>query len=204
MKKTHVGLLVFAAALALASCETLPPWKSMPTGSSAVYGQIQDFRRALSFVAYSDDPGIIAVTVENREGFYSSRYGMIIDQPARNAIRDTLVKYQDWARLAEDNKVEITKEITTVTLPQILMRRNGWEGEGERQVTFVFSARMSGPSDAPRTTLVMRTRSFFYGSDQITLTDQQAGDFYNYLKDEEIDVGYQQAKKKQDALEMFK
>lgn len=204
MKKLHAVILVCAAAVALASCETLPPWKSMPTGSSVTYGQIQDFRRALAFVAYSDDQGIIALTVENRESYYNSRYGMIVDQPARSTIREALAKYQEWARLAVDNQVEITREINSVTLPQILLRHNAWEAEGERQVTFVFNARLAGASDTPRTTLVIRTRSFFYGSDQITLNDQQAGDFAKYLEDDEVDAGYQQARKKQDALEMFK
>jgi hypothetical protein len=174
----------------------------MPTGSSVTYGQIQDARRAISFVAYSDDEGIITINVENREGFYSSRYGMVVDQPARNTIREALAKYMDWARLAVDNQVEITREINSVTLPQILMRRNGWEAEGERQVTFVFSSRL-GASDTPRTTLQIRTRSFFYGSDQIVLSDLQVGDFYKYLQDDEVDTAWQQARKKQQALDLF-
>ncbi len=192
-----------AAVLGLVSCATLPPWKSMPTGSSVTYGQIQDFRRAVSFVAWSDDPGIITLTVENREDFFNSRYGVIVDQPARATIREALSKYVEWARLAVDNQVEITREINSVTLPQILLRRNGWEAEGERQVAFVFNARL-GASNTPRTTLVIRSRSFFYGSDQIVLDDQQVGDFARYMEDDQIDAGYQQAKKKQDALELFK
>lgn len=172
----------------------------MPTGSSVTYGQIQDYRRSLAFVAYADDEGIITINVENRD--YGSRYGMVVDQPARNTIREALAKYQDWARLAVDNQVEITREINSVTLPQILMRHNGWESDGERQVTFVFNARL-GSSDTPRTTLVIRTRSFFYGSDSIVLSDLQAGDFYKYLEDDEVGAAWQQAKKKQEALDLF-
>ena len=43
-----------------------------------------------------------------------------------------------------------------------------------------------------------------YGSDQATLSSDQAADFARYLEDEEISMGYQQAKKKQDTLDMFK
>ena len=34
--------------------------------------------------------------------------------------------------------------------------------------------------------------------------DQQAADFSKYLENEQTDAGYQQAKKKQDTLDMFK
>lgn len=197
------ALIVLAGVILLSSCATLPPWKSMPTGSSVIYGQIEDSRKALAFVAYSDDPGIIAITVEGRAGYYTSRYGMIVDEPARTTIKEALVKYSEWSRLAVDNQVEITREINSVTLPQILLRSKGWEADGERQVTFVFMARLAG-SDTPQTTLQIRTRSFFYGSDQILLNDQQAGDFLKFLGNDEINEGYQQAKKKQDALDMFK
>ncbi|HET6450188.1 MAG TPA: hypothetical protein VFI08_02715 [Spirochaetia bacterium] len=197
------GALAAAGVMFLASCATLPPWKTMPTGTSVTYGQIEDYRRALAFIAWSDDPGIITLTVDNRQDFFNARYGMIVDQPARTAIQEALSKYQEWARLAVDNQVEITREISSVTLPQILLRSHGWEAEGERQVSFVFNARLGG-SDTPRTTLQIRTRSFFYGSDQINLSDQQAGDFAKYMQDESVDGGYQQAKKKHDALDMFK
>lgn len=50
----------------------------------------------------------------------------------------------------------------------------------------------------------MRTSSFFYGVDQIVLTDQQAADLSRYLGDEETAAGYRQAKKKQDTVDMFK
>ena len=200
--KGFFAVIVLGSAL-LAGCTTLPPWKQVPTGSSVVYGQIEDSRRAIAFVAYSDDPGIIAITVENRFGGWSPRYGMIVDQPARTSIKEALAKYEEWSRLAVDNGVEITREITSVTLPQMFLRNKGWEAEGERQVTFVFNSRL-GDSSTPRTSLVMRTKSFFYGSDQAVLSNDQAADFSRYLDEEEIAMGYHQAKKKQDTLDMFK
>jgi hypothetical protein len=99
--------------------------------------------------------------------------------------------------------VEITREISTISLPQMFRRGDAWEAEGSREVTFVFNSRLdqSGP---PRITLLMRTRSFFYGMDQFVLNDQQAADFSTYLSTDEVNAGYQQAKKKQDTLDMFK
>jgi hypothetical protein len=203
MKMIRGATLVLAGALALASCTTLPPWKSLPTGSSVVYGQIEDFRRGIAFIAWSDDPGIITLTVENRTDFFNSRYGVVIDQPARATLREILAKYGEWSKLAVDNQVEITREINSVTLPQMLMRNRGWEAEGERQLQFVFNARL-GAAATPRTSLLIRSSSFFYGADPITLNDQQAADFAKYLDEDQIAAGYQQAKKKQDALELFK
>ncbi len=195
--------VIALGSILLVGCTTLPPWKQVPTGSSVVYGQIEDSRRAIAFVAYSDDPGIIAITMESRFGGWSPRYGMIVDQPARISLREALGKYEEWSRLAVDNGVEITREITSVTLPQMFLRGKGWEAEGERQVTFVFSSRL-GDTSTPQTSLVMRTKSFFYGSDQAVLNNDQAADFSRYLDDEEIAMGYQQAKKKQETLDMFK
>jgi len=203
MKTKGPFAAIVLGSLLLAGCTTLPPWKPVPTGSSAVYGQIEDSRRAIAFVAYSDDPGIIAITVENRYGGWSPRYGMVVDQPARISIREALAKYEEWSRLAMDNGVEITREITSVTLPQMFPRNKGWEAEGERQVTFVFNSRL-GDSSTTRTSLVIRTKSFFYGSDQAVLNNDQVAEFSRYLEEEEIAVGYRQAKKKQDTLDMFK
>jgi hypothetical protein len=189
--------------LLVAGCTTLPPWKPVPTGQSVVYGQIQDSRRALAFLAFAGDPGIVAITVDNVFGGFNPRYGMIADEPARASIREAIAKFQDWSKLAEANQVEITREISTVTLPQMFRRGDGWEAEGQRDVTFIFNSRL-GQSADPRITLVMRTSSFFYGVDQVALNDQQAADFSKYMENDATDAGYQQAKKKQDTLDMFK
>jgi hypothetical protein len=200
MRKSFVFALL---SILLAGCTTLPPWKPVPTGQSVVYGQIEDSRRAVAFIAFADDPGIVAITVQNLFGGSTPRYGMIADLPARVSIREAIAKYQEWSRLAADNRVEITREISTVSLPQMFRRAGGWEAEGARQVTFVFSSRLE-QSGAPRITLVMRMTSFFYAADQVVLNDQQAADLSRYLEDDEADAGYRQAKKKQDALDMFK
>jgi len=197
-------LIAFAGlSLLLAGCTTLPPWKPVPDGQSVVYGQIQDSRRAIAFTAFANDPGIIAITVENTFGGFNPRYGMIADEPARASMREAIAKFQEWSRLAEDNRVEITREISTVSMPQMFKRSSGWEAEGTRDVAFIFNSRL-GQSVDPRITLVMRASSFFYGIDQIVLNDQQAADFGRYLLDEEVNAAYRQAKKKQDTLDMFK
>ena len=187
----------------LVGCATLPPWEPVPGGQSVVYGQIEDSRRSLAFIAFARDPGIIAISVENRFGGYTPRYGMIVDEPARGSFREAIAKYQEWSRLAVDNEVEITREISTINLPQMFRRGEGWEAEGSRDVTFVFNSRLD-QSGSPRITLVIRTRSFFYGMDQIVLTDEQAADLSNYLSADQVTAAYQQAKKKQDTLDMFK
>ena len=186
-----------------AGCTTLPPWKPVPTGQSVVYGQIEDSRRSLAFIAFARDPGIIAIAVENRFGGFTPRYGLIVDEPARASFRAAIAKYQEWSRLAVDNRVEIMREINTISVPQMFRRGDDWEAEGSRDVTFVFNSRLdqSGP---PRITLIMRTRSFFYGMDQIVLNDEQAADLSDYLSTDQVNAGYQQAKKKQDTLDLFK
>ncbi len=202
MKPRYLFVLVLFSVL-LTGCTTLPPWKPVPTGQTVVYGQIADSRRVISFTAFGEDEGIIAISVEYVVSGFSDRYAMVVDQPARNAMKGACAKFTEWARLAADNRVEITREITTVTTPQMFMRRGGWEAEGSREIKFVFVSRMD-PDNTPRITLQLRSSSLFYGSDQITLTEQQAGDFGGYLQDEAVDNAYRQARKKQDTLDMFK
>ena len=192
----------FFLSVLLAGCSTLPPWKPVPDGQAVVYGQIEDARRALSFMAFANDPGIIAIAVENRFSNLT-RYGMIVDQPARASFLEAVAKYQEWSKLAAENQVEITREISTITLPQMFRRGDGWEAEGSRDVTFVFNSRLD-ESGVPRISLLMRTRSFFYGVDQVLLTDDQATDLATFLSEDQVNAGYQKAKKKQDTLDMFK
>jgi hypothetical protein len=202
MKMKRAAFLLLASGL-LASCTTLPPWKTVPDGQAVVYGQIEDSRRSLAFIAFANDPGVVAIAVENRFGGFMPRYGMIVDEPARASIHEAIAKYQEWSRLAVDNQVEITREISTISLPQMFRRGDAWEAEGSRDVTFVFNSRL-GQSDSPRVTLLMRTRSFFYGMDQVLLSDQQAADLDTHLSTDEINAAYEKAKKKQDTLDMFK
>jgi len=200
MCKSFVFILL---SILLAGCSSLPPWSPVPTGQSVVYGQIKDSRRGLTFIAFANNPGIIAISVQNLFGSSAPRYGMIVEEPARASIREAVAKFEEWARLAMDNHVEITREITTIDLPQMFRRGEGWEAQGTRQVTLVFSARREG-ADALRITLVMRTAAIFASSDQIVLNTEQAADLRRYLEDEEVDAGYAQARKKQDTLDMFK
>ncbi len=192
----------------LAGCGSLPPWDPVPTGQSVVYGQIQDSARSLAFSAFANNPGIVAISVESFSPGVTPRYTMVADQSARKSMRDAVAKFQEWSKLATDNSVEITREISTVTLTQMFRRGEGWEAEGSRDVTFTFNSSMGQPrlgqTGDPRITLVLRTSAFFYGVDQIVLDDQQVSDFTRYLGDDQVDAGYREAKKKQDTVDMFK
>jgi hypothetical protein len=196
-------LVMILPAILLAGCSTLPPWSPVPTGQSVVYGQIQDSRRGLTFIAFADNPGIIAIAVQNLFGSAAPRYGMIADEPARASIRGAVAKFEEWRKLAMDNQVEITREITTVDLAQMFPRDSGWDAEGTRQVNFVFSARRES-ADRLRITLVLKTSAIFSVSDQIVLNPDQAADLGRYVDKEEVDNGYAEARKKQNALNMFK
>ncbi|HYW84213.1 MAG TPA: hypothetical protein VFB30_13200 [Spirochaetia bacterium] len=196
-------LFLILPAFLLAGCSTLPPWSPVPTGQSVVYGQIQDSRRGLTFIAFADNPGIIAIAVQNLFGNAAPRYAMIADEPARASIRAAVAKFDEWRKLAMDNQVEITREITTVDLAQMFPQGSEWDAGGTRQVTFVFSARREG-RDALRITLLLKTSAIFSVSDQIVLNPDQAADLGRYVDKEEVDAGYADARKKQSALDKFK
>ena len=197
------ALVLILPALLLAGCSTLPPWSPVPTGQSVVYGQIQDSRRGLTFIAFADNPGIIAIAVQNLFGGAAPRYAMIADDPARSSIRAAVAKFEEWKKLAMDNQVEVTREITTVDMAQMFPRGSEWDAEGTRHVTFVFSARRES-ADAVRIALVLKTSAIFSISDQIVLNPDQAAELGRFVDKEEVEAGYAEAKKKQKALDMFK
>ena len=190
-------------SLLLAACSSLPPWSPVPTGQSVVYGQIKDSRRGLTFIAFADNPGIVAIAVQNLFGGAAPRYAMIADEPARKSIREAVGKFQEWSKLATDNQVEVTREIRTIDMAQMFPRGAGWEAEGTREVAFVFSARQEA-SSVMRITLVMKMSAIFSGTDQIVLNPDQAADLGRYVDKDEVDAGYAQARKKQSALDLFK
>jgi hypothetical protein len=196
-------LLVVLVSTALVGCSTLPPWKSAPSGQSAVYGKIEDERTLLRFLAFSDDPGIAAVSVEYKFGRGAPRYTLLADKYVRDSLREVFSKYLAWSSVAAEKSVEITKEISTLTVTQLVRRGGGWEAAGSRDLTFVFTSRFD-TKGSQQIFMVMRSQAFWSGRDQIVLNDEQARDFEGLIRDESVNAGYDEAKKKQDTLDLFK
>ena len=176
MKRLSFAIFVGISVALIIGCATLPPWKPVPTGQSAVYGKIEDDNGLFQFIAFSDDPGIVAIAVGYSFGRSAPHYALLLDRPGRNAVKAALSKYLEWAGLALENRVEITKEITTTSLPQMLRSGNSWQAEGTRDLGFIFVSRIDA-SGEQEISLVMRSSSFLYGRDQFMLNDQQAREF---------------------------
>lgn len=81
MGRTLVALAACAFAVLLAGCETLPPWKSVPSGQQAEYGRIESGGDLIQFLAFSDDPGIVAIAIQNRDSTSLGRYAILLDGP---------------------------------------------------------------------------------------------------------------------------
>ena len=64
-RKYRGALALVFFSIILGGCSTLPPWSPVPTGQSVVYGQIKESRRGLTFIAFADNPGIVAIAVQN-------------------------------------------------------------------------------------------------------------------------------------------
>ena len=148
-------------------------------------------------------PGISAISVEYKFGRYAPRYTLLVDKPARDALKEALAKYRQWATVAAGQGVEITKEITTLTVPQMTRNGSGWITAGSRELVLTFSSRFTADG-AQQIALLMRSSTFFSGRDQVAFSDEQARSFDGLLQDERVNQGYEQAKKKQDTIDMFK
>jgi hypothetical protein len=202
MQNLRRAALLAVFPLFLMECTSLPPWSPVPTGQTSVYGKIETAVNAISFISFSDNPGIAAISVEYRFGRAAPRYALIADGPARAAIEEICGKYFDWQTRARDNQVEIVKEIRTSTLAQMYRSGSGWEPGGDRDLRFVFSSRMDADNTL-RTTLRVWSHSFFDGRDQFVLDDQQVRDFADSLQDSAVTAGFGAAKKKQETIDMF-
>jgi hypothetical protein len=203
MKRLSFALLIGTALALMLGCSTLPPWKPVPTGQSAVYGKIENTSGLIQFIAFSDDPGIAALSIGYTFGRFAPQYALILDRPGREALKAALSKYLDWAGLASENRVEITKEIATIVLPQMQRSGNSWQAEGTRELAFIFVSRFDR-NGVQRISLVLRSSSFLFGRDQFTLNDEQAREFNALLQDDAMENGYREAKKKQDTIDMFR
>jgi hypothetical protein len=203
MKGRFLLSLLMGAALLAVGCSTLPPWKSAPSGQSAIYGTIEDKNTLLRFMAFADDPGIAAISVEYKFGRGAPRYTLLADKFVRDALREVFSKYREWSSVAAEKNVEITKEISTLTVTQLVRRGGEWDSAGSRDLTFVFTSRIDA-NGSQQIFMVMRSSSFFGGRDQVALSDSQARDFDSFVDDENVMKGYDEAKKKQDIIDLFK
>ena len=203
MKGRYLLALLMGAMLLVAGCSTLPPWKSAPTGQMAVYGKIEDNSTLLRFIAFSDDQGIAAVSVEYKFGRGAPRYTLMADKGVRDALRDVFSKYREWSSVAQEKSVEITKEISTLTVTQLVLHGKDWDADGSRDLTFVFTSRFDA-NGSQQIFMIMRSTAFFGRRDQVTLSDSQVHDFDSFQQDESVDKGYDEAKKKQETIDLFK
>jgi hypothetical protein len=184
------------------ACSSLPPWSPVPTGQQSVYGSIDTAGSSISFITFSNNPDIVAISIEYKSGWNAPRYALIADRAARTAIEEVCGKYLDWQKLALDNHVEITKEIKTITLAQMYRSGAGWESGGNRELRFIFSSRLDA-DNTPRIIMRVRSSTFFDDRDQFVLDDGQVRTLADSLKDEAVAAGFAVARKKQDTIDMF-
>jgi hypothetical protein len=206
MMALSAGVIVAA----LAGCGTMPPWKSVPSGQQAEYGRIETNRDLIQFLAFSDDPGISVIAIQNKAYRYPTRYAILLDGPARDSMRAAFEKYETWKGIAQENQTQITKTITTLELPQMYYEDGGWHDAGDRDISLVFTSRIDDNGNQSffmtlKPSPVFMLRFFFvvYGRDSMVLTDDQTMTFSDMLQEEAVDAGYQKAKKKQDVIDMF-
>ncbi len=210
MTKPMMALAAGAFAALLAGCGTMPPWKSVPSGQQAEYGRIETNRDLIQFLAFSDDPGISVIAIQNKAYRYPTRYAIILDGPAREAMRAAFEKYENWKGIAQENQTQISKTITTLELPQMYFEDGSWNDAGDRDISLVFTSRIDDNGNQNffmtlRPSPVFMLRFFFtvYGRDSMVLNDDQTMTFSDMLREESVDAGYQKAKKKQDVIDMF-
>ena len=66
MTKPLVAFAAVVFAVGLAGCSGMPPWKSVPSGQQAEYGRIETDKDLIQFLAFSDDPGISVIAIQNK------------------------------------------------------------------------------------------------------------------------------------------
>ncbi|HUI70000.1 MAG TPA: hypothetical protein VL354_05735 [Spirochaetia bacterium] len=211
MTQPMKALAAAAFVVALAGCSTMPPWKSVPSGQQAEYGRIETNKDLIQFLAFSDDPGISVIAIQNKSYRYPTRYAILLDGPARADMRAALEKYESWKGIAQENQTQITKTITTLELQQMYYQDGDWHDAGDRDISLVFTSRIDDNGNQtffltlkPSPVFMMRAFFLVYGRDSLVLSDDQAITFSDMIQEDAVDQGYEKAKKKQDVIEMFK
>jgi hypothetical protein len=101
MKKLIKALAAVAFAVLLSGCWTL---SSVPSGQQAEYGRIETDIDLIQFLAFSDDPNTCAIAIQDKQSQYPAGYALLLDGPAREAMRAALAKYESWKGLAQENQ----------------------------------------------------------------------------------------------------
>jgi len=209
MKRTLGVLLIALGGVLLARCSSLPPWQSVPSGQQAEYGRIETNDDLIQFLAFSDAPDISAIAVQNKAYSSPPRYAILLDGSARDAMRTAFEKYEKWKDIARDNHTDITKAITTLELQQMYYLDGAWHDAGDRELSLIFNS-ATDDNGAQGFSLALRPsplhwRAFYrvYGRESLVLSDDQVKPFSDLLSESAVEGGYQKAKKKQDAIDMF-
>jgi hypothetical protein len=204
MKKLMETLAVVAFVVLLSGCWTL---SSVPSGQEAEYGRIETDNDLIQFLAFSDDPNTCAMAIQDKQSQYPARYALVLDGPAREAMRAALAKYESWKGLAQENQTAITKTITKLELQQMYYQREGWRDAGDREISLLFA---SSIDDNGNQSFSLELKSYVwrgfyrgYGRDSLLLSDDQAITFSDLLSEDALKDGYQKAKKKQDVINQF-
>jgi len=210
MKKPMLALAAAACAVLLAGCGTLPPWKSVPSGQQAEYGRIETNKDLIQFLAFSDDPGISVIAIQNKAYRYPSRYALVLDAGAREAMRAAFEKYESWKGIAQENQTEISKTITTMDVTQLYYQDGDWHDAGDREISLIFTSRIDDNGTQgfyltlrPSPVFMMRAFFLVYGRDSLILSDDEALTFSDLLQEDAVNRGFEKAKKKQDVINMF-
>ncbi len=210
MKKPMMALGAAALAVLLAGCGTMPPWKSVPSGQQAEYGRIETNKDLIQFLAFSDDPGISVIAIQNKAYRYPTRYAILLDGPARDDMRKAMEKYESWKGIAQENQTQISKTITTLELQQMYYRDGEWHDAGDRDMSLVFTSRIDDNGNQsffltlkPSPVFMMQWFFIVYGRDSLVLNDDQAMTFSDMLSEDAVNQGYEKAKKKQDVINLF-
>ncbi|MGO9413437.1 MAG: hypothetical protein ACLQCB_22140 [Spirochaetia bacterium] len=210
MTKPLVAFAAVVFAVGLAGCSGMPPWKSVPSGQQAEYGRIETDKDLIQFLAFSDDPGISVIAIQNKAYRYPTRYAILLDGPAREDMRAALEKYESWKGIAQANQTEISKTISTLELQQMYYQDGEWHDAGDRDMSLVFTSRIDDNGNQsffltlkPSPVFLLRAFFIVYGRDSLVLSDDQAITFSDMLQEAAVDKGYEKAKKKQDVIDMF-
>jgi len=210
MTKSLKALAALVLVAGLAGCSGMPPWKSVPTGQQSEYGRIETNKDLIQFLAFSDDPGISVIAIQNKAYRYPTRYAILLDGPSRGDMRAAMEKYENWKGIAQSNQTQITKTITTLELPQMYYQDGEWHDAGDREISLVFTSRVDDNGNQtffltlkPSPVFLLRAFYVVYGRDSLVLSDDEAITFTDMLQEDAVDKGYEKAKKKQDVIDMF-
>ena len=107
----------------------------------AEYGRIETSGNLIQFLAFSNNPDVAVIAIQNKEYHAAGRLFILLDRLARKALRAAVQKYETWRKITQGKLTRSSKPLSTLELAQLSYQNGRWHDEGALDISIVVASR---------------------------------------------------------------